>query len=50
MGFNKIFNSDFIELSQKVYYINDERVSLKNKINKLTDSEIRKQKEHVDYQ
>lgn len=50
MEFNKNFNSDFIELARKVYYINDERFSLKNKINELTDSEIREQKEHVDYQ
>ena len=50
MEFNKIFNSNFVELARKVYYINDERFSLKNKINELTDSEIREQKEHVDYQ
>ena len=46
---NKSFNSDFIELARKVYYINDTRFSLKNKINELTNSEIREQKEHVDY-
>jgi hypothetical protein len=50
MESNKNFNSNFIELARKVYYINDARFSLKNKINELTDSEIREQKEHVDYQ
>jgi hypothetical protein len=50
MESNKTFNSDFIELARKVYYINDDRFSLKNKINELTDSEIREQKEHVNYQ
>jgi hypothetical protein len=50
MESNKTFNSDFIELARKVYYINDDRFSLKNKINELTESEIREQKEHVDYQ
>ena len=49
MESNKSFNSDFIELARKVYYINDTRFSLKNKINELTNSEIREQKEHVDY-
>jgi hypothetical protein len=50
MESNKTFNSDFIELARKVYHINDTRFLLKNKINELTDSEIREQKEHVDYQ
>jgi hypothetical protein len=47
---NKTFDLNFIELARKVYHINDFRFSLKNKINELTNSEIREQKEHVDYQ
>ena len=50
MESNKTFDLTFIELARKVYYINDARFHLKNKINELTDSEIREQKEHVDYQ
>ena len=47
---SKIFDSHFIHLARQVYQTNDERFSLKSKINELTDSEIREQKEHVDYQ
>jgi hypothetical protein len=47
---SKIFDSNFIHLARQVYQTNDERFSLKNKINELTDSEIREQKEHVHYQ
>ncbi len=45
----KNFNSTFIELSRQVYYTNDERFSLKNKINELTNSEVREQKDYVNY-
>jgi hypothetical protein len=45
----KMFDSVFIELSRKVYYTNDERFSLKNKINELTSSEIREVKDYVEY-
>ena len=45
----KSFNSDFIELSRKVYFTNDERFRLKNEINLITDSEIREVKEYVKY-
>jgi hypothetical protein len=44
-----VFDKLFVELSRKVYYTNDERFSLKNKINELTDSEIREQKEYIEY-
>lgn len=44
----KSFNVDFIELARKVYHIKDEKFSLKNRINELTDYEIREQKKHVD--
>ena len=40
-----VFDKSFVELARKVYYTNDERFSLKNKINELTDSEIREQKD-----
>jgi hypothetical protein len=45
----KKFDNDFIELSRNVYYTNDERFSLKNQINKITDSEIREIKEYIKY-
>jgi hypothetical protein len=45
----KEFTSIFIELSRKVYYTNDERFSLKNKINELTKSEVREQKDYIKY-
>jgi len=45
----KNFDSQFIELSRKVYYTNDKRFSLKNKINELTNSEVREQKDYVEY-
>ncbi len=46
---DKKFDEEFIDLARKVYYTNDERFSLKNKINELTDSEIREQKEYIEY-
>lgn len=46
----KNFDTQFIELARSVYYTNDERFSLKNKINKITSSEIREVKEYVKYQ
>lgn len=46
---SRVFNSEFIELARKVYYTNDERFSLKNKINELTSSEIREVKDYKEY-
>jgi hypothetical protein len=46
----KKFDEYFIELARNVYFTNDERFSLKNQINKITDSEIREIKEYVEYQ
>ena len=43
------FEGEFIELARKVYFTNDERFILKNKINLLTDSEIREVKDYVKY-
>lgn len=45
----KNFDSSFIELARKVYYTNDERFSLKNKINEITNSEVREQKDYIEY-
>ena len=45
----KVFDDKFIELARAVYYTNDERFSLKNKINELTNSEVREQKDYVNY-
>ena len=45
----KNFDSHFIELARKVYYTNDDRFLLKNQINELTDSEVRKQKDYIEY-
>jgi hypothetical protein len=44
-----IFGEEFVQLARKVYFTNDERFLLKNKINDLTNSEVREQKEYVDY-
>ena len=46
---NKNFDTIFIELARKVYYTNDERFSLKNDINELTNSEVREQKDYIEY-
>jgi hypothetical protein len=46
---NKSFDSDFVDLARKVYITNDIRFSHKNKINELTNSEIREQKDYVKY-
>lgn len=46
----KKFDNEFVELARNVYFTNDERFSLKNQINKITDSEIREVKEYIEYQ
>ena len=45
----KNFNDVFIELARQVYYTNDERFRLKDKINNLTNSEVREQKDYKEY-
>jgi len=45
----KNFDSKFIELARGVYYTNDERFRLKDKINNLTNSEIKEQKDYKEY-
>ena len=44
------FDEEFVEFARNVYFTNDVRFSLKNKINKITDSEIREIKEYIKYQ
>ena len=46
----KNFNEGFVDLARKVYFTNDERFSLKNKINEITKSEIKEVKDYVKYQ
>ncbi len=43
------FNQEFIDLARAVYYTNDERFEIKNKINILSNSEIQEQKSYEDY-
>lgn len=43
------FEGEFIDYARKVYFTNDKRFELKNKINELTSSEIREVKEYVKY-
>lgn len=45
----KTFDEEFVELARKVYYTNDERFEIKNKINILSNSEIQEQKSYEDY-
>ena len=45
----KNFDDNFIELARLVYYTNDERFRLKDKINSLTNSEIKEQKDYKEY-
>lgn len=45
----KVFDDKFIELARAVYYTNDERFRLKDRINNLTNSEIKEQKDYKEY-
>jgi hypothetical protein len=45
----KRFAGEFIDYARKVYFTNDKRFELKNKINQITSSEIREVKEYVQY-
>jgi hypothetical protein len=45
----KEFDNQFIQLARKVYYLNDKRYVIKNKINILTSSNIREIKEYKEY-
>lgn len=45
----KQFDQDFISLARKVYTLNDQRFSLKKKINEEYNSEIKEFKSYKDY-
>lgn len=45
----KSFPAHFVELARKVYFTNDKRFELKNKINVILNSEIREQKSYQEY-
>ena len=47
---NKEFDEEFIELARAVYFTNDERFVIKNKINNETGSLIQEQKSYEEYQ
>lgn len=43
------FEGEFISLARQVYYLNDERFEIKNKINSLLNSGIKEVKQYVKY-
>jgi hypothetical protein len=45
----KRFDDKFIGLAREVYYTNDERFKIKNKINLISNSEIQEQKSYKEY-
>ena len=45
----KDFGEKFIQLARDVYYTNDNRFNIKNKINQLTNSEIKEVKSYESY-
>jgi len=49
LEYDKNFGDDFISLARSVYFTNDERFEIKNKINNLLSSEIKEVKEYVNY-
>jgi len=46
---NKDFGAVFIRLARDIYYINDKRFEIKNKINQLTNSNIKEVKSYESY-
>lgn len=46
---SKTFNQEFIDLARSVYFTNDERFEVKNKINIELNSSIKEVKEYVNY-
>jgi len=44
------FDQDFINLARSVYYSNDKRFAIKSEINKICNSNIVEEKQHVEYQ
>ena len=47
---HKTFDDDFIELARAVYFTNDERATIKRRINEAFGSELMEEKEYVAYQ
>ena len=47
--YNKEFDNDFIELARLVYITNDERNRIKNRIDKILNSELSDIKSYVNY-
>ena len=45
----KDFGAEFIRLARDVYYVNDKRFETKNKINKVTNSDIKEIKSYESY-
>jgi hypothetical protein len=46
---NKDFGSTFVRLARDVYHTNDKRFEIKNKINKITNSNIQEVKSYESY-
>lgn len=46
---NKEFDNEFIEIARSVYYTNDERCAVKNKINAIVGSYISEVKSYKEY-
>jgi hypothetical protein len=46
----KQFDEEFVGKARSMYFLNDRRHELKNKINSITGSKISEVKEYVDYQ
>ena len=46
---NKYYSREFSELARSVYFYNDKRSSIKNKINILTNSKIVEEKSYKKY-
>lgn len=46
---NNQFDYTFVNLARKVYLMNDERFDIKNKINYITNCEIKEVKSYQDY-
>ena len=47
---NKLFDKEFIDLARSIYFTNDERSSIKLKINNITNSKIIEVKSYENYQ
>lgn len=47
---DKAFDEEFIDLARKVYYTNDQRFAVKDKINAQYGSDIREVKSYEDYE